>query len=171
MLFSFLRTLLGLVTVSPSCIMAVTAGLHFTAWLMTCLRMAILRVMWAATWPVQRESSLFLTRGECWFEMIYDMLYSCLELAREGSFSVLIIQILVGCLSSVLEVITQVNREQSKVEWCQLTIFGKNVLVVKRSAPLVSVSAMVNSESRVTVNTPGQKEGYLLIPNCIILFM
>ena len=166
MLFSFLRTPLGLVTVSPSCIMAVTADLHFTAWLMTCLRMAILKEMWAATWPVQRESSLFLTRGECWFEMIYDIctiVYSCLELAREGSFSVLIIQILVGCLSSVLEVITQVNREQSKVEWCQLTIFGKNVLAVKRSAPSVNVSAMVSSESRVTVNTPGQKEGYLFI--------
>ena len=34
----------------------------------------------------------------------------------------------------------------------------------------MSVSAMVSSESRVTVNTPGQKEGYLLIPNWIILF-
>ena len=40
-----------------------------------------------------------------------------------------------------------------------LTILGKSVLVVKMSAPLVTVSAMVSSEYRVTVNTPGQLEG------------
>ena len=82
-------------TVSPSCIMAVTADLPFTAWLMTCLRTAILMAMWAATWPVQRESSLFPTRGEFWCKMMQEMqddlwwnIWLCfLELASEDSFS------------------------------------------------------------------------------------
>ena len=40
---------------------------------------------------------------------------------------------------------------------------GQSVLVVKMSAPLVTVSAMVSSESEVTVNMPGQLEGNLNI--------
>ena len=41
--------------------------------------------------------------------------------------------------------------------------------MVRMSALLVNASAMVSSESGVTVNTPGEKEGHLMFPKNYII--
>ena len=61
----FVRTLSAAVTASLSSTTGVTAGLHSTAWQMTCLMMAILTTMMAARWLAPRGGSWFLIQGGC----------------------------------------------------------------------------------------------------------
>ena len=53
--------------------------------------------------------------------------------------------------------------KKAKSNYANKQFLGKSVLVVRMSALLVNASAMVSSESGVTVNTPGQREGHLII--------